>query len=228
MSLYPFAFRVSFCPYPLKLAHDLVHGSDQKPTRPLSRKKTTNTAFLRSRSRLFSFINPANPVNYEKFWPIRYERLARAPLHHRATDLFKKNVGSSVAKEIDCSCNVAQSQHSESPVWLEASATRNSQPQIKSKMFSDPDSPTKFLWDLDIRGKIKENLLVEYGSDGGVGFEGALDDVAITESQRRAKLIFVQCYANCERRVQTPLGIPRNQQAGGCVALEQFSFSLDP
>ena len=66
-------------------------------------------------------------------------------------------------------------------------------------MFCDSESPTKFLWDLDIGGKIKENLLVEYGSDAGVGFEGALDDAAITESQRRAKPIFVQCYANCER-----------------------------
>ena len=33
---YPFAFGMSFCPYPLKLAHDLVHGSDPTRTRLLS------------------------------------------------------------------------------------------------------------------------------------------------------------------------------------------------
>jgi hypothetical protein len=95
-------------------------------------------------------------------------------------------------------------------------------------MFCDSESPTKFLWDLDIRGKIKENLLVEYGSDAGVGFEGALDDAAITESQRRAKLIFVQCYANCEHRVQTPLGIPRNQRASAARIIGTVFIQLGP
>jgi len=95
-------------------------------------------------------------------------------------------------------------------------------------MFCDSESPTKFLWDLDIRGKIKENLLVEYGSDGGVGFEGALDDAAITESQRHAKLIFVQRYANCERRVQTPLEIPRNQRASAAGIIGTVFIQLGP
>jgi hypothetical protein len=47
------------------------------------------------------------------------------------------------------------------------------------------------------------------------------------ESQRRAKLIFVQCYVNCERRVQTPLGFPRNERVR-LESSEPFSFSLGP
>ena len=64
--------------------------------------------------------------------------------------------------------------------------------------------------------------------DGVVGFEGALDDAVITESQHRAKLNFVQCYANCERHVQTPLGIPRNQRARAAGIIGTVFIQLGP